>query len=448
MFKNYIKLAFRVLKNKKFFSFITLFGISFTLGILMVIISFLETELGSNAPLSNKDRLVYINMMCLQTVYYDTIPTIDSTIVDGVASYDTTYEYNRSGRSLNISNVSLQLLQSFYDDVPSVETASFFVEDSSFDVFLNGQKLTINASWANAETWDVFDFQFTEGRPFDTQDVKQGRNVVVITDELADNYFGRKNNVLSETIEMDGRTFTVIGVVKKPALSDGGGLLSRDAFLPHTIIPEAYTEDYYYGGFRAAFMGKPGYSREQIKQDLLAIEKTIPLDHPDNRNNYREAKLTPSTFDENYAQNFYMSLDPEESYTYMRRILIAVLLFFVLLPTLNLINLNISRILDRSSEIGVRKAFGANYQHIISQFIFENIIQTILGGLIGLLLAVLVIYLINDSQVLGDTRLLLNGRFFIVSLFTCLFFGVLSGVLPAWRMSRLPIVKALKENKL
>jgi len=53
MLSNYIKLAWRVLGRKKFFTFISLFGISFTLGILMVILSFLQGELGTDAPLAH-----------------------------------------------------------------------------------------------------------------------------------------------------------------------------------------------------------------------------------------------------------------------------------------------------------------------------------------------------------------------------------------------------------
>ena len=57
MISNYFKLAFRVLGRKKFFTAITLFGISFTLAILMLIVSVLETEVGSTPPLTEKTKL-------------------------------------------------------------------------------------------------------------------------------------------------------------------------------------------------------------------------------------------------------------------------------------------------------------------------------------------------------------------------------------------------------
>ena len=59
----------------------------------------------------------------------------------------------------------------------------------------------------------------------------------------------------------------------------------------------------------------------------------------------------------------------------------------MLLPTLNLVNINISRIMERASEIGVRKAFGASSRTLVGQFVVENIILTLVGGAFGLVLS-------------------------------------------------------------
>ena len=116
----------------------------------------------------------------------------------------------------------------------------------------------------------------------------------------------------------------------------------------------------------------------------------------------------------------------------MKWVLFSLLAFFILLPTLNLINLNVSRIMDRSSEIGVRKAFGAHQGNILTQFVVENIVQTLIGGLIGLGLALLVINAINTGGALGDSTLRLSPKFFIYSFVITLIFGILSGLLPAY----------------
>ena len=64
------------------------------------------------------------------------------------------------------------------------------------------------------------------------------------------------------------------------------------------------------------------------------------------------------------------------------------MLLFMLLPTLNLVNINLSRILERSSEIGVRKAFGASSRTLVGQFVVENLVLTLIGAAVGLVLSV------------------------------------------------------------
>jgi len=119
-------------------------------------------------------------------------------------------------------------------------------------------------------------------------------------------------------------------------------------------------------------------------------------------------------------------------------------LLFMLLPTLNLININISRIMERSSEIGVRKAFGASGMTLVGQFIVENIILTFFGCVIGIALGFIILQVINNSDLIENMHLTINLTVLVFSLVACLVFGLLSGVYPAWRMSRLQVVTALK----
>ena len=116
---------------------------------------------------------------------------------------------------------------------------------------------------------------------------------------------------------------------------------------------------------------------------------------------------------------------------------------FTALPTLNLVNLNISRILERASEIGVRKAFGASSRALLGQFLVENLVLTLIGGALGLALAAIALEIVNRSGVIPYAQFALNLRIFAYAMAITVFFGVWSGVAPAWKMSRLRPVEAL-----
>jgi putative ABC transport system permease protein len=136
--------------------------------------------------------------------------------------------------------------------------------------------------------------------------------------------------------------------------------------------------------------------------------------------------------------------DPESQIWKLIGFLSALALLFVLVPTVNLININISRIMERASEIGVRKAFGARSRTLVGQFLIENILLTLVGSLIGFVLSLLTLRAITQSGVFTYAHFSLNPRVFVYGIVAALAFGLLSGVYPAWRMSRLNPVDALK----
>ena len=441
MLKNYLKLAIKVLGRRKFFTFISLFGISFTLTILMVITSFLNTELGTNAPMTLKDNMLFLSQVSLQLIAPDTTRAIDSVKQNGLMVYDTTYTYGETSRSTSNSSPSYPFLDKYLRDIPYVQQYSFYSPGGIYDLYLNNNKLTLSGISTDENFWEIFDFNFLEGQPYRKQQVDNAAQVAVITTKTRDGCFGENQSAMGKKILLDGTNFTVIGIVETP--KSYRHYVMADVYYPSTATPKEMTyDDNYKGGFAAVFLGDSPESPQLIRSELDKKVSQVPLLEPEA---YNQISVKSVTDLESYAQGVYYKEDPKESIFILKWTLIGLLSLFVLLPTLNLINLNISRIMERSAEIGVRKSFGATSKDILYQFVFENIVLTFIGGLIGFIFALIIIHAINDSQILENSTLIFNYKIFFISLAICFFFGILSGVIPAYRMSKLAIVNALKQ---
>ena len=416
--------------------------------ILMLITAFFQTELGGDAPLGKKDQLVYLDYIETFKQYQDTIPEVDSTMMDGVMRYDTTgFKYEDSGRSMSRGPGSIKFWTTHMEDVPFVKTRTIYTAYQSFDIFINSNKLTFSSTFTDGNFFDIYNFKFLAGGGFGNQQVENQAQVVILSKEACKAYFAIDRDfdaAIGKEITLDRKNYEVIGVINR--VNNSFSFLKSDVFIPYTNLPaETLNKERFNGLFSCTFMAESSSKVRNVKEELTKRSKVIPLPNPERHD---QLEYYPATFGERYAWTIMRMETPAESYKYALGALIFLLTLFFMLPTLNLINLNISRIMERSSEIGVRKAFGAHSGNILFQFVFENIVLTFIGGIIGFVLAMLLLNAINGSNFLNGTILSFNYKVFIYSFLICLGFGVLSGFLPAWRMSRVHIVNAIKNNQL
>ena len=444
MFSNYIKLAWRVLLRNPLYASISILGISFTLGLLMVNISNLNHEFGTSNPLKHKDDLIFMSGMGLSKVIYDTTTTIDTIHENGLITYDTTYQLEETGSSNSSSEVKSHIVLDYLSDVEGVKNFTL-MSMNSITLFKNGVKHSFEGVYADEKYWEVLTFEQLGGRTFDESEVTNTARVISLSDKTAIKYFGSIDNAIDQEMEIEGKNFKVIGVFEQTGKS--APYINPDFVIPYTNADLSVGKgwlDFYLGRFSVYFQIENNYEIKQVKELLNDRSINIPLDHPTNYSNLDKAYFRLFTFDELITDHIIDIDDPEKSNQIFRWIIFLLLSFFICIPSLNLISLNISRILERSGEIGVRKSFGAQNRDIFIQFIVENIVLTFIGGIIGFGIALLAISYINSSGLMGPTIIRLDVNFFLISFVVVLIFGVMSGLIPAMKVSKLPIVKALK----
>jgi putative ABC transport system permease protein len=408
--KTQLKLALKVLARRKFFTFISLFGISVTLLVLMVATAVLDNVYSPRKPESRFDRV-----LCVFSI---------AQIGPGATM---------------TTNPGYGFLNRYVRSLPNIEASSLYSEARQTRIYLGEGRIDTFLKRTDAAYWRICDFQFLAGRPFTQQEDDSGARVAVITDKLSVKLFG-SSPALGRTVEVEGDRFRIIGVVPSVALTRVAAY--SEIWAPIGTMRSSTYRDEFVGDFSAVVMAKSRADLPRIKRDFAAVMQRVKS--PDPKTYTRVEASLDTLFDASARGMFAGTRFRNRAPFILALILVLAGVLFMTLPALNLITLNLSRTLERASEIGVRKAFGAPRSALMSQFVFENIVITVVGGVIGFVLAAIAIQVLNAADLLPDMRFDLNPRIFGYGMLIAVFFGVFSGVYPAWRMARLNPVNALR----
>jgi putative ABC transport system permease protein len=410
MIENYLKLAWKVLLRRKFFTFISLFGISFTLVVLMLATAMLDHVVAQYPPETKQDRTVGI--------YYAQL---------------------RGDRARRNGMAGFKLLDTYARNLPNVEKLSIATFGGSVYSYLNGQRVKSYLKRTDGVFWQILDFQFLEGHPYTARDVNDGRMVAVINESTRRRFFGAAS-AAGRTLDVDGQRFTVIGVV--PDVPVLRLVPFADIWVPYTTEKsDAYRAELVGNYIGILLLRDPTRLAETRDEFWSRLRTVTPSDRM-----FQTVEATPETLFDTLGRMF-VGGGTGLGVGYGARLVIALSVaafLFMLLPAVNLMNLNTSRIMERASEIGVRKAFGASSRALVAQFVIENVVLTLVGAAIGFVVSAWLLTAINASGVIQYAALHLNYRIFAWGVALAIAFGLLSGVYPAWRMSRLHPVQALK----
>ena len=265
---------------------------------------------------------------------------------------------------------------------------------------------------------DVINITLGKGRFFNDVEEKSGEKVLVLGYGIADKIFG-KVDPIGKKVKVGTQTFKVIGVAEEQGASFGGPSFDDYIYAPFDIISKIYDQD-----DLTEFSIKIR-DAEQMDDAIKAIENELE-----------------KTFDEDEFTVFDQSTLLSTITSILSMLTIAlggIAAISLLVGGIGIMNIMLVSVTERTREIGLRKALGATPNMILKQFLIEAALLSVLGGLIGLLLAVLGVELM---QAFFPARITTQSVVLALGVSTAV--GLVFGVAPAKRAAQLSPIEALR----
>ena len=293
--------------------------------------------------------------------------------------------------------------------------------------------MSVNGEYPN--TFNIRALDLDQGRFYNATDQMQRARVAVIGSETKEKLFSGRNP-LGERLRVDGISFEVIGVLKAK-MQAGDDNINRVVYIPFTTMSDL--KDTHYLDTIWFNYETNDYGRiEQSTRFVLATQHRFnPLD--------RRAVTIVNLMDQVHQLELVT-------------IGLKILLTFIGTLTLGiggvgLMNIMLVSVTQRTREIGVEKALGARRKHIFLQFLAEALTITFLGGVFGIILSYVVALSVGRLTLYsamakhaeaGDIRLIINPMTLVIAVLILAGVGLVSGMVPAIRASRLDPIEALR----
>src|SRR5881394_2508349 len=287
--------------------------------------------------------------------------------------------------------------------------------------------------------FDVLGLRAIRGRTFLPQE-EEGADVAVVTDRFWKGRLGGDPNVIGRALTLDGVSHTIVGVIPKLPVSWTGP--NADIWTTKPFIIPGFSHERMMRGtafLRAVGRLKPGVTFEQARAALQLLENSYRAQYPEkiDARSGTVVKTLPEDVTENLRPGFAT--------------LLAAVTFVLLIACSNVANLLLVRFTGRRREISLRMALGATRASVLRLFVFESVLLSLFGGIIGALLAWQLVPLVphlaaNFLPIETGTATALSFSVLAFAIALSLLTGLLMGLYPALQSSRADIVEALKEG--
>lgn len=311
------------------------------------------------------------------------------------------------------------------------------LEDVSFQIFTKSENIkyeakTVNSIDVKPSTFEYFNIEPVKvnyGRLFNESESNSGDQLIVLGHDVAKGLF-EDDNALGKQVRLYGQKFLVIGVLKKQGTDAFGNSNDIAAYVPANAVRRIYGDNN--KSLTPVLIIKPaknvdiGEFKAELKYRMRALRSTKPDD------------IDP--FFVNVLSGFTEFVD--KIIGIMTWVGWALCIFSLLVGGFGIANIMFVSVKERTNLIGIQKALGAKNKFILFQFLFEAVILSLIGGILGMLLVWFIALGINAFT--DDFEFILSAGNLILGTSIAVFIGLVSGIIPAILASKLDPVEAIR----
>lgn len=364
------------------------------------------------------------------------------------------------------SSASMKFINECLGDLNSAEYSSLIDKDAYSSYYVqpldDSGDIKVSKAYVDPNFFRLYNYEFVEGKPIDETQVESALKVAVITDKLARRLYGSEQQAMGQDVSVDYEKFRIVGVVREG--SPLGFYSYAQVFLPYTLSPDTFSNDSFWsqlkwlGHYDVIFKLKPDASVDDLRAE---IEERI--------GRINSADTTGMNLTIVRMQNHIQSAlahwsDPHPDTWQLLKPILLMIVVLLIIPALNLSGMISAQMDRRIAEMGVRRSFGATRSRLTRQIVLENFYLTLFGGIIGLILAWIVMktcqswifYLLTDwrfngseteYQITATGEMLFSPAIFIGALAICIVLNVVSAYIPARWALRKNIINYINEGK-
>jgi len=400
MIKNYLKIAFRNILKHKAYSFINILGLAGSIAITVLILFYAKSVLTYDQFHEDSDQIYFM---------YRNRAT-------------------ENGR-MDVFDTWYPLVDVAKQEFPSIEEGTRMVSVGNTWVEKSDKRFEQSLTYADSNFFDVFSFPIIEGDPKTALD---DMNNVIISNEIAKKFFGNES-AIGKTLTFGFSTERVVTAVLGEIPPNSSYTFDCIAPMNDAMITGWMGDNHWRGSFCDSFIKlRKDADVEELKSQLnVLMEKYVVEQEQGN------FLILP-------IKDYYDKMTGQAKYA---NIMLLVALGILLIAIINFTNLATAQSLLRTKEVGVRKVLGANRSRLVSQFMGESIIMSLIALILGGLLAEL--FLPKFNQLIGmELDIIYTPLNLAVIVGIGLLVGIISGSYPAFFISKLQANNIFKGQKV